>query len=117
MTELKPCDNELCDRLTSSRAAYCCGGCAAADKGRYEIHEAGPLGHTQDCHQRHAERSSEGWWPEGETRPAHISLRMNYTQAVGMGLVLPPALRGARALRDQRVIEQRLPPSYPVSRD
>lgn len=49
----KPCDNELCDRDTSSGAKYCCDGCARADEGQYEIHESGFLGHSPGCDERH----------------------------------------------------------------
>lgn len=54
--QLKPCRNPLCARRVSS-ALYCCAGCAMAHDGRYEIHEDGPLGHSETCNERHAERS------------------------------------------------------------
>jgi len=57
MTELKPCDNELCDRQTSSGAAFCCAGCANAAQNHYEIHEDGILGHSEGCNERHWVRS------------------------------------------------------------
>jgi hypothetical protein len=43
-----PCANPLCDR-SSGPAAYCCEGCERAHRGRYEIHEGGPLGHAEWC--------------------------------------------------------------------
>ena len=49
----KPCDNPLCDRLCSSRVAFCCHACGLANDGKYEIHEDGPLGHHEDCTKRH----------------------------------------------------------------
>lgn len=51
---LYPCTNKLCDRITT--AMWCCGPCEQADSGGYEIHEDGPLGHTETCDQRHRER-------------------------------------------------------------
>lgn len=60
MNGLKACDNHLCDRLTSSGAAYCCHRCGLAHERHYEIHEDGPLGHTTHCTQRHAERQAAG---------------------------------------------------------
>lgn len=53
--QLSKCRNPLCDRLTT--AAYCCGPCAQAHEGKYEIHQDGPLGHSEPCNQRHKERS------------------------------------------------------------
>lgn len=53
---LATCRNPLCDRRTT--ALYCCGSCATAHEGKYEIHESGPLGHSDACNQRHAERGS-----------------------------------------------------------
>jgi len=44
------CANPLCDRhagITSGR--YCCTGCRTAHEYRYEIHEAGLLGHSTTC--------------------------------------------------------------------
>lgn len=56
---LKKCDNWNCDRLTSDRSAYCCGGCSMAQDGGYEIHDDGsPLAHSEWCDQRHEERKS-----------------------------------------------------------
>ena len=51
---LKPCDNPLCDRKTT--AMYCCAPCDRAHAGRYEIHDDGPLGHSDVCTERHIER-------------------------------------------------------------
>lgn len=53
---LKPCDNPLCDRKTTKGVLYCCGACGSARTGGYEIHEAGPLGHSPSCNERHAVR-------------------------------------------------------------
>lgn len=51
------CENPLCDRLVKIGIAYCCGACGDANDGHYEIHESGPLGHSEFCNQRHSERS------------------------------------------------------------
>lgn len=51
LSGLKDCKNPACNRLTSSRAAYCCFGCSQAD-GKYD-----PEGyHSPDCDQRAIER-------------------------------------------------------------
>lgn len=55
MNNLHKCANEACDRLTT--AYYCCSACGQAAEGRYEIHESGPLGHSEQCDKRHKERS------------------------------------------------------------
>lgn len=43
------CANHLCDHTSSLGALYCCAPCAQADAGKYEIHESGPLGHSDRC--------------------------------------------------------------------
>lgn len=48
------CRNSLCDR-TTDLMAYCCPACAHAQYGRYEIHESGPLGHSEKCNLTHSE--------------------------------------------------------------
>lgn len=53
---LKPCRNSLCSRKVKN-ALYCCAMCARAHDQHYEIHEDGPLSHSDTCDQRHAERS------------------------------------------------------------
>lgn len=53
----KVCDKPDCDRLTQVRFAFCCHGCTLAADGEYEIHEDGPLGHSEKCNERHRERS------------------------------------------------------------
>lgn len=81
MGELKPCDNNLCDRQTSSGAAFCCHPCGLAHEGSYEIHESGILGHTDGCNQRHAERSNplssanDHWTGDPETDRAALVAR------------------------------------------
>ncbi len=47
---LSPCRNKLCERTTT--ALYCCGRCVDASEGRYEIHEDGPLSHSDKCNER-----------------------------------------------------------------
>jgi hypothetical protein len=53
---LRPCRNDLCQGLILGGAAYCCGPCASAHEGHYEIHEDGPLAHTAGCVARQAQR-------------------------------------------------------------
>lgn len=53
---LRPCQNHLCERAVGGSAPHCCGPCSSADERHYEIHEAGPLGHTEPCSERWAER-------------------------------------------------------------
>jgi hypothetical protein len=50
------CRNPSCEALVTS-AAYCCGPCANAAEGGYEIHEAGLLAHTDFCRTRQALRT------------------------------------------------------------
>lgn len=58
MTEnLQPCKNPECDRKTAG-ADYCCGYCSQAHWDGYEIHESGPLSHSEGCNVRHARRSA-----------------------------------------------------------
>lgn len=58
----KECANyNHCDRVVRTRGQYCCTACdmAAGNNSRnevYEIHESGPLGHSEGCNARHAER-------------------------------------------------------------
>jgi hypothetical protein len=52
----KKCNNPMCQRITTIRSAFCCAACGAANDGRYEIHEDGPLGHSNSCNERHLER-------------------------------------------------------------
>lgn len=51
---LKKCENPLCDRLTT--AVYCCHQCDLAHERKYEIHENGPLAHSETCNTRADER-------------------------------------------------------------
>ncbi len=48
---LKPCDKPDCERLTSLSSMCCCGPCAEAADGRYEIDR-----HTHSCDTRWDER-------------------------------------------------------------
>lgn len=52
LVPLRKCENHLCDYWLIGSALYCCGGCARAHEGRYEIHESGPLGHSENCAKR-----------------------------------------------------------------
>jgi hypothetical protein len=52
---LRWCKTPNCPRLTT--AEHCCGACATAREGRYEIHESGPLAHSEACDERHRRRS------------------------------------------------------------
>jgi hypothetical protein len=51
---LKWCNGQLCERMTSAGAAFCCDPCSRAADGGYEIHEGGPLGHAGSCGERWA---------------------------------------------------------------
>lgn len=64
MPELTKCGNRNCDRLTT--ADYCCEACRIADEGRYEIHETGPLAHSEPCDKRNEQRQTmrAGDWIE-----------------------------------------------------
>ena len=53
---LHDCTNPLCDRKTT--AMYCCWPCDVAHAKRYEIHESGPLGHSDSCTARHLARTA-----------------------------------------------------------
>lgn len=53
-----PCANPLCDALVTPSVAYCCYPCSVASEGRYEVHEEGLLGHTEECKARQLERRS-----------------------------------------------------------
>lgn len=54
--DLHKCATPDCLRLVSAGSAHCCGACALAATGKYEIHESGPLGHSEWCDERAAER-------------------------------------------------------------
>lgn len=54
--DLHKCETPDCLRLVSAGSAHCCGACALAAAGKYEIHESGPLGHSEWCNERAAER-------------------------------------------------------------
>lgn len=56
---LKQCDNPECKRRTKFGILFCCSPCSAAYYGKYEIHEAGPLAHSEGCNRRHADRSHD----------------------------------------------------------
>lgn len=56
MDELTACSNTLCKRKVPEMVAYCCTGCRLADERHYEVHEDGPLGHSQYCNERLQER-------------------------------------------------------------
>ncbi len=57
MEQLKPCMNPACERKTAG-ADFCCGPCSQAYRDGYEIHESGPLAHSEGCNKRHALRSA-----------------------------------------------------------
>lgn len=63
MATLTACQNKLCRRKVSAGSAFCCSGCRAADELHYEVHEDGPLGHSEGCDERMAER---GEWTQYE---------------------------------------------------
>lgn len=48
------CRNPLCERRVTV-ALYCCAPCAMAHDGGYEIHETGPLAHSEGCNKRHVD--------------------------------------------------------------
>jgi predicted phage terminase large subunit-like protein len=50
----RECQKPDCARLISLGSVYCCGPCAQAAEGRYEIHA-----HTGDCDERAAERGTD----------------------------------------------------------
>lgn len=50
--QMKECEG--CDRMTA--ADYCCPACELAHSGNYEIHETGPLAHSDLCNARHLQR-------------------------------------------------------------
>lgn len=54
--DLHKCETPDCLRLVSPGSAHCCTACTLAAAGKYEIHESGPLGHSQWCDERAAER-------------------------------------------------------------
>lgn len=54
---LGKCSNPLCDRKIPQGILYCCAACGLADERKYEIHEDGPLGHSNSCNERHKERT------------------------------------------------------------
>jgi hypothetical protein len=54
--DLHKCATPDCFRLVSASSLHCCGACALAAEGKYEIHESGPLGHSAWCDERAAER-------------------------------------------------------------
>lgn len=56
--EFKKCTNKLCERRIKTSVAFCCHPCSRAEEKGYEIHESGPLGHTQDCNERHKDRGN-----------------------------------------------------------
>lgn len=60
---LHPCATPGCGRPTTSD--HCCTPCWSAHDGRYEIHEVGPLAHSEGCEERTARRVEQGH-PEGQ---------------------------------------------------
>jgi len=54
-----PCKNPLCDRIVSNYGLYCCTSCARAHEGKYQIHNGGILGHSEQCKQRAAARAKK----------------------------------------------------------
>jgi hypothetical protein len=59
-----PCSKPDCREEAMWQSAYCCPSCARADRGRYEIHEDGPLGHSPECIYWARKRLAE--WSEGQ---------------------------------------------------
>lgn len=45
-----------CGRLKPAEYEFCCHGCTMAADGGYEVHESGPLGHTERCEEREKQR-------------------------------------------------------------
>jgi hypothetical protein len=54
--QLIKCLNDLCMRKVKASVAYCCHPCSRAHEGNYEIHEDGPLGHSEWCNEAMQER-------------------------------------------------------------
>jgi hypothetical protein len=52
----KRCDGSACPRRVSIGLTYCCASCQMASQHHYEIHDDGPLGHSDLCNARHLER-------------------------------------------------------------
>lgn len=69
--ELTVCRKPDCLRKIKSTVAYCCEACWRADKGGYEIHESGVLGHGDVCNRRSGERG-EWSWAEAEALKAQL---------------------------------------------
>ena len=57
--EFNFCANPACERLVPTSVSYCCPGCWQAHTGGYQIHDAGPLGHSIRCQERHAAQAGE----------------------------------------------------------
>jgi hypothetical protein len=61
------CAKPDCFRKIKQGIAYCCYACSLADKGGYEIHEDGILGHSDLCNAHSKERGeftqTPGRWP------------------------------------------------------
>jgi hypothetical protein len=52
---LYTCQHPACARLTT--AEFCCQSCRVAYERGYEIHEHGPLAHSERCDDRQASRT------------------------------------------------------------
>lgn len=52
------CSKPDCMRKVKKGIAFCCHPCSYAAEKKFEIHDDGPLGHTEDCNQRDKERGS-----------------------------------------------------------
>lgn len=50
--EFNKCTKPDCFRKVKKGIAYCCNPCSYADEHKFEIHDSGPLAHTQDCNDR-----------------------------------------------------------------
>lgn len=55
--DLRPCANHLCRGLVI--VGFCCPPCALAAQNGYEIHEDGPLGHSETCMARQRARGRD----------------------------------------------------------
>jgi hypothetical protein len=43
------CANPVCMHQVRNGVRYCCAACDLAHAGNYDIHDAGPLAHSQAC--------------------------------------------------------------------
>jgi hypothetical protein len=76
MADVKKCDKPDCPRVVPIGVLYCCGACSYADgnfgKGeKFDMagYEGTPLGHSESCDKRHAER---GPWEDPRRRALRL---------------------------------------------